>query len=304
MTNKVENDFRVQKQDDQQPGTSKDANFKDSRRKKPHRIRKQYFRISNESNQSTSDEKSIPSYRDTSRNRNIHQGPHRLRNSNDQNLRYKIYIRPKSQNPHQPSQLMKNVQIHPNRIHEIAKLHRKLSIISSSTDVTTKQKNSRHKHHHHHQHDVLYRPSHHLVYRRESLVEIKKGSRRSYRELYVQPSKAVLAFIKRRHRCQECLYSVSHCNCHLPEDISYEKKSDWAILAQRKIYEGFQEPQTWTRQRIGWLEEIEANTEYDLIKLHNEVAVEQEVCCFPFSTLGIFGKQKMESIDFYRKEPK
>ena len=295
------------KHDDQQPGTSKDANLKDIQRKKPKRVKKQHFRISNESNGSTAnDDKTNPSNKGMSKNRNIHQGPHRFRSSFDQNLKYKIYIRPKGQNLHQPSQLMKSVQIHPNRIHDIASLHRKLSIISSSTDVS-KHKHKlkhKHKHHHHRQHDVLYRPSHHLVYRRESLVEMKKGFRRSHRELFDQPSKAVIAFMKRRHRCQECLYSVSHCNCHLPDDISFEKKSDWAVLAQRKIYEGFKEPQTWTRQRSGWLEEIEANTEYNLIKLHNEVAVEQEVCCFPFSTLGIFGKQKMRSLDFYRKEPR
>ena len=282
MSDKHDKDNHAKKHDDEQPGTSQDANSRDS---KKQTSKKQHFQIP--------DEKRIV------RNRSTHQGPHRSRSSVDQNLKYKIYIRPKGQNVHQPSQLMKSLHINPNR-HEIAKFihNRKQSLISSFTNLT-KEKHSRDHHN-----DVLFRPSHYLVYRRESLIELKKVFKRTKREHFVQQAKAVLPFSKRQHRCQNCLYSVSICNCHLPEEISKEKKSDWAILSQRQIFDGFQKPQSWTKNRLGWLEKIEANTKYDLKKLHNEVAIEQDVCCFPFSTLGIFGKQKMRVIDYYRKEPK
>lgn len=297
MTDKDDKVNQVQKHDDNQPGTSLDARIKDILKRTSKKQRFQTPEDSDHSLNRVHDKKDPSKGWIVSKDRNTHQGPHRCRSSADQNLKYKIYTRPKGQNLHQPSQLIKSLEINPKR-NEISKFihQRKLSLISSFTDLTRD-----------HQNDALYRPLYNLFHRRESLVELKKFKRPKRDRIVEKKPKAIKPYIiKRRHRCRSCLYSVSFCDCHLPQDeeVLKEKKSDWAVLSQRQTFDGFVEPSTWTRKRIGWLEEIEANTEYDLLRLHNKVAVEHEVCCFPFSTIGLFGKLNKRVVDYYRKEPK
>ena len=289
MSDKNDTQKDKEKQDDEQPGTSENMS------------RKLDLLKSDESNQSPISFDKKKHLRFDSfpiklfRNRTSHQGPHRSHKAIDQNLKYKIYIRPKG---HQPSNLIKSLNI-PSNANELVKVkHKHKLFVHSKTDL------SKEKHFNYHLNDILYRPLHHLVCRRESLVELKRSRKNSRRESFPEKQlKKFKPYKEQQHRCQHCLHAVALCNCHLPVEKSKEKKSDWEVLTQRQSnVDGFQKNQTWTRTRIEWLEEIEATTAIDIKKIFNGVAVKQEICCFPFFTFRIFGKQEMSVIDYYRKK--
>lgn len=101
-------------------------------------------------------------------------------------------------------------------------------------------------------------------------------------------------------RCRRCLHLKDDCVCKTSENDDANNKisntPDWMIIVSPDASQ-----HRYETNRLKWLEELEENSNINKLNLE-EKRENQEICCFPFSTFGIFNKIEKEEIDFYRKQ--
>lgn len=133
---------------------------------------------------------------------------------------------------------------------------------------------------------------------RESLLDLrrKEKEKKERHHHHHRRERTIKRHIHHATRCRSCLQIQDQCECNEALN-SIGRKSDWAILVKADI----DPPKTWTRQRLDWLEDLEANSKFDREQAEEKFSEEQDVCCFPFSTFRIFKKKELKDFEFYCK---
>lgn len=196
----------------------------------------------------------------------------------------------------QKSDFVKNLQIEPPPARKGAKF-----VVEHNKKVYKVYYPDKDRHDYHDAADFYHR-SEGLPMRNQSMDNLRKSySRRGTIDRTPRPSTSKgegrFSAYQNPMRCRKCLQLKDDCVCS-SDSMETAHNSDWMkVLLPNEVKNRF-EPNS---HRLKWLEELEDNPEFNKRELLKEKLDELDVCCFPFSTGGLFNKKKGEGNWFLRE---